>query len=93
MLEGLCVFASLILCGKNYGQKTSSFIKQLSTTLAKAVESDADAATRIRNLYRKVLLRDPSAAETKATLSYLTGATLEQFAQVLLATNEEVFWP
>ena len=71
----------------------SPFIKQLSSTLAKAVEADADAATRVRNLYRKILWRDPSAAEKKVALSYLTSATLEQFAQVLLATNEEVFWP
>ncbi len=71
----------------------SPFIKQLSSTLAKAVEADADAATRVRNLYRKILLRDPSAAEIEAALSYLNGATIEQFAQVLLATNEEVFWP
>ncbi len=71
----------------------SPFIKQLSSTLAKAGEADADAATRVRNLYRKILLRDPSAAESKAALSYLKSATIEQFAQVLLATNEEVFWP
>ncbi len=71
----------------------SPFIKQLSSTLAKAVEADADATTRVRSLYRKILLRDPSAAETKAALRYLNAATIEQFAQVLLATNEEVFWP
>ena len=71
----------------------SPFIKQLSSALAKAVEADADAATRVRNLYRKILLRDPSAAESKVALRYLTSATIEQFAQVLLATNEEVFWP
>ena len=71
----------------------SPFIKQLSSALAKAVEADADAATRVRSLYRKILLRDPNAAENKAALNYLNGATIEQFAQVLLATNEEVFWP
>ncbi|MBL8206937.1 MAG: PSD1 domain-containing protein [Blastocatellia bacterium] len=71
----------------------SPFIKQLSSALAKAVEAETDPATRVRSLYRKILLRDPSAAESKIALSYLTSATLEQFAQVLLATNEEVFWP
>ena len=71
----------------------SPFIKQMSSALAKAVETEADPATRVRSLYRKILLRDPSAAESKIALSYLNGATLEQFAQVLLATNEEVFWP
>ncbi|MBI3424135.1 MAG: PSD1 domain-containing protein [Acidobacteria bacterium] len=71
----------------------SPFIKQLSNALAKTVEADADTATRVRSLYRKILLRDPNAAETKVALSYLNGATIEQFAQVLLATNEDVFWP
>ncbi len=71
----------------------SPFIKQLSSALAKSVEAEADAATRVRNLYRKILSRDPSAAEIKVALSYLNSATIEQFAQVLLATNEEVFWP
>ncbi len=28
----------------------------------------------------------------KAGLGYLNHATVEQFAQVLLATNEEMFW-
>jgi hypothetical protein len=71
----------------------SPFIKQLSSALAQAVETEADATTRVRNLYRKILLRDPTATESKIALQYLTNASLEQFAQVLLATNEEVFWP
>jgi cytochrome c553 len=71
----------------------SPFIKQMSSALAKAVEVETDPAMRVRNSYRKILLRDPNAAETKVALSYLDGATIEQFAQVLLATNEEVFWP
>jgi Protein of unknown function (DUF1553)/Protein of unknown function (DUF1549)/Planctomycete cytochrome C len=71
----------------------SPFIKQLSSALAKAVEAEANSTARMRGLYRKILLRDPSAAESKVALRYLNGATLEQFAQVLLATNEDVFWP
>ncbi len=71
----------------------SPFIKQLSSALAQAVEAEANPTARVRNLYRKILLRDPSTAESKIALSYLGGATLEQFAQVLLATNEDVFWP
>jgi len=71
----------------------SPFIKQLSTALAKSVEAEADPTARVHGLYRKILLRDPSAAESNVALNYLSGATLEQFAQVLLATNEEVFWP
>ncbi len=71
----------------------SPFMKQLSTALAKSVEQEGDVAARVRGLYRKVLSRDPSPAEIKAGLGYLNSATVEQFAQVLLATNEEVFWP
>ena len=71
----------------------SPFMKQLSATLAKSVEQEADAAARVRGLYRKVLSRDPSPAESKTALGYLNSATVEQFAQILLATNEEVFWP
>ncbi len=71
----------------------SPFIKQLSSALAKAVEPEVDPAARVRSLYRKILLRDPSVAERKVALNYLSSASLEQFAQVLLATNEEVFWP
>ena len=71
----------------------SPFIKQLSAALAKAVEQETDTTTRVRALYRKVLSRDPSAAESKAALGYLNIATVEQFAQALLATNEEMFWP
>jgi hypothetical protein len=44
-------------------------------------------------LYRKILSRDPSLAELKLGASYLNSASVEQFAQALLATNEEIFWP
>ncbi len=71
----------------------SPFIKQLSATLAKSVEGEVDLNARVKMLYRKILSRDPNAAESKAAISYITSASLEQFAQVLLATNEEIFWP
>ncbi len=71
----------------------SPFIKQLSAALTKAVETEADNAARITQLYRKVLARNPNAEESKVALTYLNAATIEQFAQVLLATNEAVFWP
>jgi len=47
----------------------------------------------VRSLYRKILSRDPNATELKLGVNYLNNATVEQFAQALLATNEEVFWP
>ena len=71
----------------------SPFIKNLSSTLAKSVEAEVDATARVKALYRKILSRKPSAAENKIALNYLSSASVEQFAQVLLATNEAVFWP
>ncbi len=71
----------------------SPFIKNLSTTLAKSVEAEVDNTARVKILYRKILSREPSAADNKFALNYLSNASVEQFAQVLLATNEDVFWP
>jgi cytochrome c553 len=70
----------------------SPFMKRLSVALAKSVEQEPDGAARVRTLYRKILSRDPDQTELKAGLDFLAHATLEQFAQVLLATNEELFW-
>ena len=54
-------------------------------------------AAKIRGLYRKVLARDPSSKELDLAMTYLGAsagpATIEQYAQVLLSTNEEIFWP
>ena len=47
----------------------------------------------MRALFRKVLSREPSPKELDMALSYLAGGTIEQYAQVLLSTNEEIFWP
>jgi Protein of unknown function (DUF1549)/Protein of unknown function (DUF1553)/Planctomycete cytochrome C len=71
----------------------SPFMKLLSGALAKSVEQESDVAAQVRSFYRKILSRDPSPAEIKIGLNYLNSATVEQYAQVLLATNEEVFWP
>jgi hypothetical protein len=70
----------------------SVFIHNLSGTLAKSVDGESDNAAKIRALYRKILSRDPSAKELDLAMTYLNGGTLDQYAQVLLATNEEIFW-
>ena len=44
-------------------------------------------------LYRKILARNPTAAEMKSALAYLQKGTLTRYAQVLLSTNEEIFLP
>lgn len=70
----------------------SPFIHNLSGTLAKSVETESDTPAKVRALYRKILSRDPSAKELDLAITYLNGATLDQYAQVLLSTNEEIFW-
>jgi Protein of unknown function (DUF1553) len=71
----------------------SAFMYRQAAKLAKALEPEPDNAARIRGLYRKVLARDPGSKEMDLALSYLNQGTMEQYAQVLLSTNEEIFWP
>ncbi len=71
----------------------SPFMKQVSVAVARSVEQDAEGVSRVRGLYRMILSRDPSPSEITAGVSYLNSATVERFAQVLLATNEKAFWP
>jgi hypothetical protein len=71
----------------------SPFLHNEAGILAKSVASEQDDAAKIRRLYQKVLSRDPSAKELDLALSYLTKGTVEQYAQILLSVNEEIFWP
>jgi Protein of unknown function (DUF1553) len=71
----------------------SAFMQRQAVKLAKAVEPEPNNAAGIRALYRKVLARDPAAKEMDLAVSYLNQGTMEQYAQVLLSTNEEIFWP
>jgi len=71
----------------------SSFIQKQATALGKAVENETDESARIRGLFRRILARDPDADEMDLAKSYLAQGTLAQYAQVLLSTNEEIFWP
>jgi len=75
----------------------SAFMHDEANALLKMALDDNGGATndsaKIRLLYRKVLARDPSPKELDMALSYLFNGTFEQYAQVLLATNEEIFWP
>jgi hypothetical protein len=64
----------------------SAFMRQQAAALAKS-------AGDVRALYRKALSRDPSPKELDLAAEYLKNGTLEQYAQVLLSTNEEIFWP
>jgi hypothetical protein len=74
----------------------SPFIHDLAGTLAKSVEEESDERAKVRGLYRKILARDPNPKELDLAMTYLTSvkeSALEQYAQVLLSTNEEILWP
>ena len=70
----------------------SSFLQEQAVALAKIVEKEPDDSARIRGLYRRILARDPNLKEIDLGLSYLAHATLAQFAQALLSTNEVIAW-
>ena len=71
----------------------SAFFHDSAVAIAKAVSVLPTEATRMRELYRRLLSRDPSPKELDLALSFLANGTLEQYAQVLLSTNEEIFRP
>ena len=71
----------------------SAFVQSLAEAAAKSASTAAGEAEQIGLLYRKILARDPTAAELKSAMEYLQKGTLQRYAQVLLATNEEIFLP
>jgi hypothetical protein len=71
----------------------SPFMQQRAADLVKRVESEPDVAFKIRDMYRDALNRDPTPGELDLAYSYLNKATLAEYAQALLATNEVIFWP
>ena len=71
----------------------SAFVHSLGAALADAVRGDETYELKVRNLYRRVLSRDPTASELSEGRAYLTQGTVERFAEILLSTNEEIFWP
>ena len=68
----------------------SAFMHDESVALAKLADAAPD---KVQLLYRRILARDPSPREKDLALSYLAKGTIEQYAQILLSTNEEIFWP
>jgi hypothetical protein len=71
----------------------SGFVEELSDALAESVAGETDVEGKVRSLFRRVLARDPRADEMQIAKSYLDGGTVSQYAQILLATNEMIFWP
>jgi hypothetical protein len=71
----------------------SAFMHDAATALAGSVAQEPDDTAKLRALFRKILSRDPSPKELDLALTFLAGGSMEQYAQVLLSTNEEIFWP
>jgi hypothetical protein len=72
----------------------SAFLQNLGEAAAKkATASVAGRPQQVAALYRQVLSRNPTPAETTAALAYLQKGTMARYAQVLLSTNEEIFLP
>jgi Protein of unknown function (DUF1553)/Protein of unknown function (DUF1549)/Planctomycete cytochrome C len=71
----------------------SPFVHGLAADLAASVADEANAGDKVAGLYRKILSRNPSSKELDLAISYLNHGTMEQYAQILLSTNEEIFWP
>ena len=71
----------------------SAFIQNLAEAAAKTAATATGEAEQIGILYRRILARDPTVAEMKSAMAYLQKGTLQRYAQVLLATNEEIFLP
>ncbi len=75
----------------------SPFILQAATSLAKAVTAGRSGEDGVRVLFRKVLLRDPTAIERDTALQLVRPArngdppAWELLAQVLLTSNEFLF--
>jgi hypothetical protein len=70
-----------------------AFIQNLADAAAKSASTATGDAEQVGMLYRKILARNPTAAEMKSALAYLQKGTLTRYAQVLLSTNEEIFLP
>jgi hypothetical protein len=71
----------------------SEFMHEAAAELAAATSSEAESDARLQFLFRRVLGREPTRRELELALDFLQGGSLEQYAQVLLSTNEEIFWP
>jgi len=70
-----------------------AFMQNLAEAAAKTAATATGEAEQIGLLYRRILARDPNAAELKSALEYLQKGTLPRYAQILLSTNEEIFLP
>lgn len=68
----------------------SAFMTQIAESLAGRL-TKGEPASRIDQLYQFVFVRSPTADEQQAGLEFVSSATWEEYAQVLLMTNELMF--
>jgi len=71
----------------------SEFMHEAAAELAAAIPSEAAIGVQLQCLFRRALGREPTSRELVLALDFLQSGSLEQYAQVLLSTNEETFWP
>ena len=73
----------------------STLIHDLSAHLGEQAAKEESAAGKVKFLYRQILSREPSERELQRAETFLESpdATLSLYAQALLETNEEIFWP
>lgn len=71
----------------------SAFMHEAATELAAAVADNSTSTARLQALFRGVLGRDATPYEMDVAIEFLRNGSLDEFAQVLLATNEVIFWP
>ncbi len=76
----------------------SKWIQARAKSLADSVQTDAAPTDKVSSLYRRILGRDPSSKEVDLALSFLSSlgkhpdrSPWEEYAQVLLSTNELSF--
>ncbi len=71
----------------------SAFVQERAEALARLVEQEPDTSAKINGLYRRLLSREPTEQEQQLADRFLKSATLTQYAQALIASNEVIFWP
>ena len=67
-----------------------TFLRAQAQLLAKNLQ-ETDRAAQVKELYRKILARDPTPKELDLAMSYLTHSDVDEYAHVLLSTNEVMF--
>src|SRR5262249_29601750 len=71
----------------------SEFMHEAAAELATAAASEAETSKQLQFVFRHALGREPRQRELDLALDFLRSGSLEQYAKVLLSTNEEIFWP